>query len=124
MGEIKKNIYKNKNLTVITVSGKTTLDMIIDALEEFYRSVFTLNLLWDFSKGDARELTNYQMRDIISVAKKYAHLRKGGKTAFFVSSGVDYGLARMYEIYSDIEGHTISHNVFYDFDKAMDWLEI
>ncbi len=55
MAQIQKYVEKSKDLTVITVTGKVTSGEVIEALDDFYWSGFTLSLIWDFS-GAKRDL--------------------------------------------------------------------
>ncbi len=123
MARIEKKIEKNKDLTILVVTGKVSSDEITDALRDFYKSGFTLKLLLDFSNSEFSDLPSDQLPLIISVAKSYAHLREGGKTAIVMSSGVGFGIGRMYETLSEIEQHPITHNICKSIDEAMDWLE-
>ena len=123
MSHIKKTINREKNLTVITVNGELTFDQIIDVLDQFYASEYTLYLLWDLTNADTSSLTTVQVDMIVDHAKEYAHLRKGGKAAFVLSRDVDFGLARMYEQLSEAKQHPILHGVFRSLDEAMNWLE-
>ncbi len=123
MAQIKKKIVKEKDLTIIEVTGKITSNEIIEAIIDFYKSDFTLKLLWDLSKSDMSGITGDHLREILSVAKSYAHLREGGKTALFTTLPLGYGIARMYEILSDVNQHPIQNSVFRSLDKAMAWLE-
>ncbi len=123
MAQIKKKIVKGKDLTIIEVTGKVTSGEIIDAIVDFYESAFTLNLLWDLSGSDMSAITGDHLHEILSIAKSYGHLREGGKTALFTTLPLGYGIARMYEILSDVNQHPIQNSVFRSLDDAMAWLE-
>jgi len=123
MAQIQKKIIKDKNLTVIEVSGRLTVNEVISFFKEFYESEFTLNLLWDLSKSDLSGLTGDHLRKIISSAKKYAHLREGGKTALYTAVPLGFGIARMYEILAEANQVPIPNRVFRSIDEAMAWLE-
>ena len=123
MAQIKKIINKEKNLTIFTVSGEFLLDQIIDRIEELYTSDFTLNLLWDLSHANTTAITRDQIEKIIALIKKYAHLREGGKSAYVMSSELGYGIARMFEIMSEMENLPVSQYAFKNFNEAMGWLE-
>ncbi len=122
--EFEKSISVEKKLTTITVKGSVSADQLIKILEDFYQGEFTLNLLWDLSLTDASELKKHELEEVISVAKKHAHLRRGGKTAIVASRQVDYGIGRMYEILAEIENHPLLHYVSNDIQKAKDWFEM
>ena len=123
MAQIQKKIMKDKNLTIIEVTGKVASKEIIDTMKEMYASEFSLNLLWDLSRSDLSKITADQIRRIVDAAKQYAHLREGGKTALFTTVPVGFGIARMYEILAEANQHPIPNRVFRSFDEAMEWLE-
>jgi hypothetical protein len=79
--------------------------------------------LWDLSNSSLSELNSDKLREIISVAKQYAHLREGGKTALFTTAPLGFGIARMYEILADANQLPIPNRVFRSLDEAMAWLE-
>lgn len=112
MAKFEKTVINDKNLTIYMVSDRVSVDEIINEISSLYETEFTEKLLWDFSQADLTDLTNDHIKQIISHAKKYAGLRKSGKTAFVLSSDLEYGLGRMYGTLSEIADHPISHGVF------------
>lgn len=122
MADIQKTINKEDGITTFTVSGEFLYDQIIDVVKQFYLSEFTLHIVFDLTNADMSAITADQMENIVSVAKRYAHLREGGKTAFVMSSELGYGLARMYEAYSQVRDHPIAHHVFRNMEEAMSWM--
>ena len=82
-----------------------------------------MNILWDLSGSDLSELTSDHLRQIISVAKQYAHLRERGKTALYATVPLGFGIARMYEILAEANQVPIPNRVFRSIDEAMAWLE-
>lgn len=123
MEQIKIERNEDKKLTIIKLFGDATSDMIIDALDQFYTSEFTLNVLWDLSDANTSSLTSNQMNTIIEHAKKYSQLRPNGKTAYVSPKDMDFAMARMYQILSELNEHPISHYVFRNHSEAMSWLE-
>lgn len=123
MAQIRKKMAEDKDLTIMEVVGKVTSREIIDALKDFYESGITPNLLWDLSKSDLSELTIDQLREIISAAKEFAHLRAGGKTALFTTLPMGFGIARTYEILADANQAPVLNRVFRSLDEAMTWLK-
>ncbi len=122
MAQITRETFNDKDLTILTVCGELTAGQLIGALEEFYKSDFTSRLMWDFSETDLTAAKRENIEEVIAVAKKYAPLRKEGRTALVAPRVVDYGIARMYEMISENKGHPVSHAVFKDRDEAMNWL--
>ena len=122
MAQYELRVDQERDLTEVTVTGKLDQQMIIDALEDFYGGRITSRMLWDLSGADLADVQSGQILRIISVAKRFAHLRPEGKTAILTSRAVDFGMARMYELTSEIENHPIQHRVFKDRDAALQWL--
>jgi hypothetical protein len=58
------------------------------------------------------------------VAKKYAHLRKGGRSALVLSKDVGYGIGRMYGALSEIENIPYEIRSFRDIKDAREWLGV
>jgi hypothetical protein len=123
MAQIKKDVHKDKDITIVNVSGELLFEQIVQVLEDFYKSDFTLKLLWDLSHADLSALTNSHIEKIISYAKSKSHLREGGKTAIVALKDIDYGVSRMYEILSELKEHPVSHSVFRNRDEALKWLK-
>ena len=122
MANIQIHVDAKKQLTIYTVTGKVTWNEIADALEEYYSNDPTAGMLWDFRAIDASDLSSRELINIVSVAKKYAHQRKNGKTAIVVSSDLSFGISRMYENYAELYEHPIDHRITKDYDAAMKWL--
>lgn len=123
MVQINKTLEREKDLTIISVSGLFSIDQIIAVVDQYYASEITQNLIYDLSRADMSSLKAHDFKRIISHARQYMHLRKGGKTAFVLGSDLDFGLARMYETYSELKNHPIPQAVFKSLDQAMHWLE-
>ena len=123
MAEIEKVVYREKNLTIISAFGDFLFDQIIEVVDQFYASETTFNLLWDLSQADVSTTTKYEIEQIIEHSKKYAHLRAGGKTVFVMSNDLNFGLARMFEILSEIKKLPLSIHVFRKMEEALRWLE-
>ena len=61
---------------------------------------------------------------IILTAKKYSGSRKEGKTAIVGPKEIDYGLGRMYQTFSELEGLPYEYMVFKELEEAKDWLGV
>ena len=123
MAQIERVINKEENLTVFNISGDFGFEEIIDLVDLTYSSEITLNILMDLSCANTASLTTEQIERIGNHSRKYSHLRIGGKTAYIVTKDIDFGLARMYQIHTEIKGHHETHGVFRTLEEAMDWLK-
>jgi hypothetical protein len=122
MAEIKVAVDEDKGLTIHEVVGVITVEEVLSIFAGFASDSPTLYLLWDFSRADVSNAASDDLRKILSVAKEKAHVRQGGKTALLTSGKLEFGLARMYGILSEIYEHPISHRIFTEKDEAIKWL--
>jgi len=70
---------------------------------------------------DLREVTKITTTAdaLRSLAQTYT-FSPGSRRAFVVGRAVDFGLARMFQAYSEVEGQTVE--VFREMDDALEWL--
>ena len=64
------------------------------------------------------------MKEIVYVAKKYAHLRKGGKAALVFHDDLGFGIGRMFGILSELENISYEIRNFRDINDARKWLDL
>ena len=122
MKSVKGTNKADESLTIFSAKGALTREEVLNFLDGFYKHV-TPNLLCDFLDVDASKLTQDDLEQIIEFSKSNAHLRKNGKTAFVTTSGLSFGMARMYELLAEAEKHPIRIYVFNDKKKALTWLQ-
>ena len=111
-----------KRITTHVVTGKISIDGIISVLEEFYSKTPDFHLLWDFSGADVSGFKKQGLEKILYAAKEFAKSKNVGKRAIVAPTDLGYGLARMYETFTELLNHSVSHKVFRSKNKAMDWL--
>ena len=122
MAQIDIRTEKERDLTFIVISGKVTAADLVDTLKRFYDSDITSNILWDFSKSDVSDLVPGDLSTLVHVARRYAHLRPNGKSAFIASGEFALGVGSMYSSLSMLKSHTISNAIFRSMEEALDWL--
>jgi len=123
MAQIKKIIDSDRDLTTLVFSGKVAPEEVIGALKEFYGASPTLNTIWNFSDCDLSAARMEQLSSILVVARSYAHLRKGGRSALVLPGDVGFGLGRMYEAMAEGKDHPVEHAVFRSVAEALKWLD-
>jgi hypothetical protein len=123
MAEFEKNVYPDKEITVLKITGEVTCDQIIDELTLIYEEEVTRNFIWDFSIARGKSLTGNDLQQIVTHTKEYGHLRKNGKTAFVISTSLGFGLGRMYDSLAQVADHPVKHGVFRSYDEAVAWIE-
>jgi len=123
MVQIRKHTDRDRDMTILRVSGRITAREIIDAMEDYYQGELTTNLVWDYTSSDVSAITSAQLHEISSVAKRYGPLRKDGKTAIVAPDDLAYGLGRMYEILNEINEIPVQYMIFKNLDDALSWFE-
>jgi hypothetical protein len=78
--------------------------------------------LWDFINATWSGITNEELQELVSKAKK--HSREGGKTALVFSKDIDFGIGRMIETYAELEKYDYEFYNFRDRKDAEKWLGI
>ncbi|MCJ7773604.1 MAG: hypothetical protein MUP22_10795 [Desulfobacterales bacterium] len=122
MSKIETFIDKQKDLTIITLTGEITTDEIIQKIEKYYSKDVTKLILWDFSEASLIKITSEEVQKIALLTKKYSEIRKGGKTTLVFVSDLGFGLGRVFEISKDIEGSMVARMIFRDKQEALQWL--
>ena len=122
MGNIKIEINQEKDLSTFTTSESFSVQDVCDALDRYYSGPITSLLLWDATRLNS---SSWQRDDILTAVRKtkeYSHLRAGGKSALVMPRDLPFGLARMYQAYSEVHNLQIDVEVFRSIEKAVEWL--
>lgn len=122
MTQIQIKTEVEQDLTLIVFLGKVTGENVKSALESLYSSTITSNVLWDFSNCDVSALTSGDLFEFIDAAKKHAHLRPNGKSAFLCQEDLAFGLGRMYASLTEVNRHPIKNEIFRTREEALSWL--
>jgi len=116
---IKRNQIMNGDITEFVIEGHISVDMMIDTVKHEYATVSKL-VLWDVSEADLSDFTSGEMTRIASAAKQYSIHEK---TAFVGESPFLFGMMRMYEAHSEMQGVPLAMSVFRDRSEACKWLK-
>lgn len=114
---------KGQNLTVHDVKGPVSEADMDDALEKFYMQDPTTLLLWDMSQAEVSHVTPERLQKFIKKSAELEVHRQGGRTAIVASEDLQFGLARMSEIFAEIESVPYSFNAFRSREEALQWLK-
>jgi hypothetical protein len=102
--DISYKFQKGINGVVVKLRGT----YCIEEFEEFYRKLISevmekpINaIIWDARKLDVKDISQDQIRQIISKIGQWSSKRKGGKAAWVVGDALGFGLGRMFEMGSD-----------------------
>lgn len=116
-------IDDKKNVAIITMTGKPDKDLILKGFDETVKDERYkpgMGRLWDFRKAD---LSLLESSSIIAMVDYTTQLPPGisdVKVAFLVARKLEYGLARMFEAFS--EDANTSVRSFYSMDEALEWV--
>ena len=122
MADIKIQVESESDLTIFTVIGAVTAGDARDAIQKFYGGRMTLNVLWDLSQSDVSKLSSDDVYSIAHTPRKYAEMRKGGKTAIVAPTDIAFGLTRMYEFMTEIQNYSFKTQAFRTTREAHRWL--
>jgi hypothetical protein len=123
MGPIIKSVDHESDITIHTVSGPTTSHELLDAIRAFYDGKPTRLSLWDMSEASLAETTTEDIKAVIQGGLPLIRGREGGKTAIVAPEDLAYGLARMYQAFTELEAVPFAHMVFRSKQEALDWLK-
>ena len=124
MGTIETEKSFDKKLTTNIASGKFSYEELIDWVNNYYSGTVTEFIIWDFTDADLSKITTEEIKKIVQVVKKYSHKRAGGKTAFVSIKDLTFGLGRMFEILSEIEGIQFEYKNFKSVIAAKEWFGV
>jgi hypothetical protein len=119
-----KNIILPDGPVKLTASGIISLGDIIKTLHGLLQdSQFKsgMDILWDFRQVKTENMKADQIREIVSFIKNNQEKRGANyRVALVVSRDIDFGLARMYEAYT--QELPFQLQIFKELSAAEDWL--
>ncbi len=124
MGNISAKYDTDKDLTIVTVEGVITADDLLDWGNSYYEGQITSLILWDVTNADLSGLQANQLQTIAESISRISEVRRGGKTAFVYKKPLEYGIGRIFQAHSEIEGMPFEVQSFQSFDKAREWLGV
>ena len=122
MENVHKKIDKNADLVVYTVKGKISAADIKEIIQLFYQGNVSKYVLWDITEGDLSSLTADDVQNIASTPREHSDKRKDGKTALVAAKDAIFGLARMFEIFTEHKNFPFETQVFRSIDDVKKWL--
>ncbi len=113
------------NLRTHNIRGAINLFELIGYLKDLYNSSDfnpELNDIWDLRNADFSSISSEDVRSLMKyVSKKWGKSGKN-KAVIVVSSELDYGMSRMYEIL--MEARTTGKIAVYkDINEAIEWIQ-
>ena len=122
MAQIQTSIERERDLTILTLTGPVAAADLVGALRDFYAGPCTARALWEFTGCALHNAKMVDLGAVLAAAKKLAPRRAGGKTALVMPSDLGFGLARMYDSMAELKNHPVGHGVFRNREDALHWL--
>ena len=122
-GMITFSVDDQRQLSIVTCSGKLTAEEVSDAIKKYYQGDPTPNVLWDIEQAD---LTALSADDVAKIAQLTSSERPDGlpgKTAIVSSQDLGFGMGRMFETYRQFEEKEVAMQVFRSLDEALAWMD-
>lgn len=116
-------IDNEKNAAIITITGKPDKDLILKAFTETVQNKQYrpgMSRLWDFRKSDLSLLESSSIIAMVDYTTQFPPGISDVKVAFLVARKLEYGLARMFEAFS--EDANTSIRSFYSMEEALKWV--
>ena len=124
MGTITTSKDTSINLTTNIAKGKLSYDNLLSWVNDYYAGRITKYILWDLTEADLSKIKIEEFRKLAEVIKRNSGMRKGGKTALVFKRDLEYGLGRMFEVFSEMQDIKFEFMSFRDVEKAKKWLGI
>ena len=114
--------HPNLDFTCFVSDGETTIENWLKTIHEYGAGRMTTRELYDL-RGQTNLFSNDEVGQILEIALKNQAIHEGNrKTAVVVDTISQFGLSRMYELKSEVEGVLTKTQVFYQLDDAIEWL--
>jgi len=125
MGTIETTKDESLSLTTNIARGQITYDNFMNWINDYYSGAITKYVLWDFTEADVSGITSKEYEKIAAFVKIKSDQKggkKGGKSALVHSQDVGFGLGRMFEVFSRMEGIEFEFKSFRSINEAKKWL--
>lgn len=122
MAKITKSYESDIDLTVFTVVGEITFDEVWDQTHTFLSGKPSKLALWDFTSGTVAPISSQEMDEIAKRGSTISARIGGGKGAILAPKDIDYGMGRVFQVFSEFENFPLEIEIFRDMNAAKKWL--
>lgn len=119
---IVSKVYKSEQLTTFAVTGKITLEDIMQQLEFFYKGEPTKNNLWDLSKATLWDFTTNDIDIISKFAPRHEKASMRNKTAIIAKEGNAFDFGKLIKSSSEADNIPFKIEVVSTVEAAYRWL--
>jgi hypothetical protein len=114
---------EKQDLTVHEASGLISEVEMYEAQKNFYKNNPTTLLLWDMSQAEVSHITSDILRKFAIKSAELGALRQTGRTAVVAPEDLQFALARMSGVFSEMESAPYSFRPFRTREEALQWLK-
>lgn len=122
MAKITKSYESDIDLTIFTVVGEKTFDEVSDQTLTFLSGKPSKLTLWDFTSGTVSRLSSQELNEIAKQGEAISSRIENGKAAILAPKDIDYGISRIFQVFSKIENFPLEIEIFRDMNAAQNWL--
>ena len=119
---IKTTVDTQHDLTAFKCSGNLKEQEFLDSIHSFYEGSPTKHTLWKFVGLSAKSISTDTLKRIFEMIHSYGNSRQGGRTAIVAPLDLEYGLGRMFQIWTDNKSFPFEIEIFRTLDEAKQWL--
>ena len=122
---LEKIVYKNNNITSITITWEADSNELISAFKTFFDNNNTKQLLSDFRLCSFDTITHDNIRNLCEYAtsRTIIESRANRKTALVGANDLQLEICKIFETYSEMIGSAVKVSVFPSTKEALSWLE-
>jgi hypothetical protein len=114
---------KELDAAIYTIEGDVEYAEVRDAIDRYYKGALTKYTIWDYSKANrGKHLTGDETQKLGIQVSSLGVARPQGFDLLIVPNIVQYGLARMYQAYSEIakkDTKTLKSKIFRNREDAI-----
>lgn len=122
MAKITKSYESDIDLTIFTIVGEITFDEVLDHTRTFLSGKPSKLALWDFTSGTIARISSQELKEIAKQGDVISARIEGGKGAILAPKDIDYGMSRIFQVFSEIEDFPLEVEIFRDLNAAKKWL--
>lgn len=113
---------EERDLTINEIAGPVSEEEMYLALTGPDDHEPTRLLLWDMSRAEVAHVTPDILRKFVGKAAELGAGRQDGRTAVVAPDDLQFGLARMSEVFSELESAPYDFRAFRTRQEAFEWL--
>ena len=115
-------IDPDRELAIITVTGRLTLAELVEGLHDYGKAGATRLELYDARGLEGERITTSEVDTLVEYIQKFPHVRGAeSRTVVVVNTNLDFGITRMVSLLTEASV-SFEVNVFRSMEEAEAWL--